>query len=275
MAHWARCRCGMAGWPELKDRYRLISVDLPGHGLTGDWPRGEFSVEAYADFIEVLADTLHLDRFAVAGHSLGGAVAWTFAATRPERVSQLILVDSAGFPREDGELPLADPARPPTGDRRHRNLFQAGATGTALAARDVCRSGDGDARAGQAIRRTAALSRQPPGHPGSRPHPGAARSDAAQAARRADADHSGARRTAGCRWPTPSASRTTSRAPSSRSSRSWATTPWKKTPRRPPPRSPSSCRPNRAAPLPAPQPPAGDTSNADQVVAPAIVPEKD
>ena len=95
------------GWvAELQDRYRLILVDLPGHGLTGDWPRGEFSVDAYADFIEVLADTLHLDRLAVAGHSLGGAVAWTFAATRPERVSQLILVDSAGFPRESGELPL-------------------------------------------------------------------------------------------------------------------------------------------------------------------------
>ena len=95
------------GWvAELQDRYRLISVDLPGHGLTGDWPRGDFSVEAYADFIEVLADTLHLDRFAVAGHSMGGAVAWIFAATRPERVSQLILVDAAGFPREGGELPL-------------------------------------------------------------------------------------------------------------------------------------------------------------------------
>lgn len=89
------------GWvAELKDRYRLITVDLPGHGLTGDWPRGDFTVEAYADFIEVLADTLHLDRFAVAGHSLGGAVAWTFAVTRPERVSQLILVDAAAYPRQ-------------------------------------------------------------------------------------------------------------------------------------------------------------------------------
>jgi pimeloyl-ACP methyl ester carboxylesterase len=95
------------GWvAELQDRYRLISVDLPGHGLTGDWPRGEFSIDAYADFIEVLADTLHLDRFAVAGHSMGGAVAWTFAVTRPERVSHLILVDAAGFPRESGEAPL-------------------------------------------------------------------------------------------------------------------------------------------------------------------------
>ncbi|SKA04665.1 Pimeloyl-ACP methyl ester carboxylesterase [Enhydrobacter aerosaccus] len=94
------------GWvDQLKDRYRLISVDLPGHGLTGPWPRGEYSIEAYTDFIEVLADALHLDRFAIAGQSMGGAVAWSFASTRPERVSQLILVDSAGYPGE-GELPF-------------------------------------------------------------------------------------------------------------------------------------------------------------------------
>ncbi|MFI5002921.1 MAG: alpha/beta fold hydrolase [Reyranellales bacterium] len=94
------------GWVrELKDRARLISVDLPGHGLTGAWPRDEYTIEAYTDFIEVLADTLNLDRFVVAGQSMGGAVAWSFAATRPERVSQLILVDAAGYPR-DGPAPL-------------------------------------------------------------------------------------------------------------------------------------------------------------------------
>jgi pimeloyl-ACP methyl ester carboxylesterase len=94
------------GWvAELKDRYRLISVDLPGHGLTGPWPRGEYTIEAYADFVEVLADALDLDRFAIAGQSMGGAVAWTFAVTRPERVSQLILVDSSGYPG-NGAVPL-------------------------------------------------------------------------------------------------------------------------------------------------------------------------
>ncbi len=94
------------GWvDELRDRYRLIAVDLPGHGLTGAWARGDYSIEAYADFIEVLADTLRLGRFAIAGHSMGGAVAWTFAATRPERVSHLILVDAAAYPRE-GEATL-------------------------------------------------------------------------------------------------------------------------------------------------------------------------
>jgi pimeloyl-ACP methyl ester carboxylesterase len=96
------------GWvAELKDRYRLISVDLPGHGLTGAWERGDYSIDAYTDFIEVLADTLQLDRFAIAGHSMGGAVAWSFAATRPERVSHLILVDSAGYPADAGRPPLS------------------------------------------------------------------------------------------------------------------------------------------------------------------------
>jgi pimeloyl-ACP methyl ester carboxylesterase len=91
------------GWvAALGDRYRLIPVDLPGHGLTGAWSRGEYTIEAYTDFIEVLADTLQLDRFAIAGHSMGGAVAWGFAATRPERVSHLILVDASAYPR-DGE----------------------------------------------------------------------------------------------------------------------------------------------------------------------------
>ena len=95
------------GWTRaLGGKARLISVDLPGHGLTGAWPREEYTVKAYTDFIEVLVDTLNLDRFVLVGHSLGGAVAWTFAATRPDRVSQLILVNSAGYPPPGGKTPL-------------------------------------------------------------------------------------------------------------------------------------------------------------------------
>lgn len=95
------------GWArELAKKARLISVDLPGHGLTGAWPRDEYTIEAYADFLEVLVDMLNLDRFVLVGHSMGGAVAWTFAATRPDRVSQLVLVDAAGYPRAAGDAPL-------------------------------------------------------------------------------------------------------------------------------------------------------------------------
>jgi pimeloyl-ACP methyl ester carboxylesterase len=98
------------GWTRaLGGQARLISVDLPGHGLTGAWPRDDYTVDAYADFIEMLVDTLHLDRFVLVGHSLGGAVAWTVAARRPDRVSQLILIDSAGYPSEGDHVPW--PAR--------------------------------------------------------------------------------------------------------------------------------------------------------------------
>lgn len=94
------------GWArELGRHARVISVDLPGHGLTGPWTRDEYTIEAYADFIEVLIDNLHLDKVVVAGHSMGGAVAWAFAATRPDRVARLILVDSSGYPAQE-ELPL-------------------------------------------------------------------------------------------------------------------------------------------------------------------------
>ncbi|MCA0249769.1 MAG: alpha/beta fold hydrolase [Proteobacteria bacterium] len=104
------------GWTyELRSKRRLISVDLPGHGLTGAWPRGAYTVEAYADFIEALLDTLKIERVALAGHSLGGAVAWTFAARWPDRVTQIILVDAAGENRE-AALPTRAARLPVVGD---------------------------------------------------------------------------------------------------------------------------------------------------------------
>ena len=148
------------GWvDELKDRYRLISVDLPGHGLTGAWARGEYTIEAYADFIEVLADTLQLDRFAIAGHSMGGAVAWSFAATRPERVSQLILVDAAAYPREgERDAGATRLARAPViGDIGI--YFKPEWMVRRCAEGGLRRPGDGHARARAPLRRAAALSR--------------------------------------------------------------------------------------------------------------------
>lgn len=104
------------GWAyELRSKRRVISVDLPGHGLTGAWPRGAYTVEAYADFIEALLDTLKVERVALAGHSLGGAVAWTFAARWPDRITQIILVDAAGENRE-AALPTRVARLPIVGD---------------------------------------------------------------------------------------------------------------------------------------------------------------
>jgi pimeloyl-ACP methyl ester carboxylesterase len=98
------------GWVrELGPRYRVISLDFPGHGLTRA-PEGSVLAGApLADFVDAFAAQLQLPKFAVAGNSMGGAVAWQLAVRHPERINALILVDAAGFPNErpPGEIPLA------------------------------------------------------------------------------------------------------------------------------------------------------------------------
>jgi pimeloyl-ACP methyl ester carboxylesterase len=98
------------GWvPELKDKFRVISLDFPGHGLTRAPPGYRLSGAGLADFVDAYAAQLALPQFAVAGNSLGGAVAWQLAVRHPQRVDALILVDAAGFPNEKppAEVPLA------------------------------------------------------------------------------------------------------------------------------------------------------------------------
>ncbi|MEO8559725.1 MAG: alpha/beta hydrolase [Rhodospirillales bacterium] len=92
------------GWADrLKDKFRVISVDLPGHGLTGGYPdphAADYRLIGYATFLERFVDALKLDKFALAGNSLGGGVTWSFAARHPERVTKLILVDALAYPQD-------------------------------------------------------------------------------------------------------------------------------------------------------------------------------
>jgi len=92
----------------LSDRYRVVTVDLPGHGLTGTVPSGDYSEAGMTVFVKQFADKLELGRFAVGGNSMGGGVAARFAETYPDRVSHLVLVDAVDMQTEFGDrLPLA------------------------------------------------------------------------------------------------------------------------------------------------------------------------
>lgn len=82
----------------LQSKYRVISFDLPGFGLTGPDPRGDYSVETTVRIIDDLTRKLGVDRFAIAGHSMGGWIAWHYALAHPERVTGQILVAPAGAP---------------------------------------------------------------------------------------------------------------------------------------------------------------------------------
>lgn len=88
---------------ELGAHYRIISFDLPGHGLTGATPEDDYSVEAMSRFTREIADLFALDRVFVAGNSMGGAVALQFALDNPKRVAALIPVSSSGMTRDPDE----------------------------------------------------------------------------------------------------------------------------------------------------------------------------
>ena len=83
----------------LIQNFTTISIDLPGHGLTGPNKSGDYSQDYYRDLLFALADTLRIDTFYIAGNSMGGNVAWRMAIQRPDRVKKLILVDAAGAPK--------------------------------------------------------------------------------------------------------------------------------------------------------------------------------
>ena len=87
------------GWVEqLKDKYRIVRLDVPGFGVTGAISDGDTSIEGIVDRLHALVNYLQLDRFILAGNSLGGYISWEYAAAHPDRVSALIIQDAAGYP---------------------------------------------------------------------------------------------------------------------------------------------------------------------------------
>lgn len=86
------------GWVErLAARRRIVRLDLPGFGLTGPAPDGDYRPERYVRLVVALLDKLGIERADVAGNSLGGRVALLLALEHPARVRKLVLIDAAGF----------------------------------------------------------------------------------------------------------------------------------------------------------------------------------
>jgi pimeloyl-ACP methyl ester carboxylesterase len=83
--------------PQLVPRVRTVRIDLPGFGASPHDPGAGSSLESRASALVELADHRGIDRFAVLGHSMGGATALTAAAVHPDRVSALILLASVGL----------------------------------------------------------------------------------------------------------------------------------------------------------------------------------
>ena len=91
--------------PALSGR-RAIALDWPGYGES-DRPRRRYTTDYYVEVLTAFLDALGVGRATLAGISMGGGVALGFAVAAPERVEELVLVDSYGLGASASWLPAA------------------------------------------------------------------------------------------------------------------------------------------------------------------------
>jgi len=81
--------------PRLAKRHRVVAFDLPGFGRSTH-ANVNYTPKRYREFIDFVARDRVDGRFALVGHSMGGALSLLYAGTRPANVERLVLTDVAG-----------------------------------------------------------------------------------------------------------------------------------------------------------------------------------
>ncbi|WP_226702731.1 alpha/beta fold hydrolase [Microbulbifer elongatus] len=84
----------------LVENFEVVRLDLPGFGLTGPRRDRDYRIQTFSTFIARFMSALSIERFSVAGNSLGGNVAWNMALDYPGRVESLILMNATGYPEK-------------------------------------------------------------------------------------------------------------------------------------------------------------------------------
>jgi len=80
----------------LKDRHRVVAPDLPGHGRS-EGSAKPYGLGFYTRWLDDLLDQLGIDRTAILGNSMGGAIGLSYALDHRERVDRLVMVDALGL----------------------------------------------------------------------------------------------------------------------------------------------------------------------------------
>jgi pimeloyl-ACP methyl ester carboxylesterase len=97
---------GLGVRPLVDAGFEIAAPDLPGYGGSPAVPPERYAVPLLADLMADLVASLDWDRIDLVGHSWGGAIACHLAATRPQLVRSLVLVDSGHL--DYGETPGVD-----------------------------------------------------------------------------------------------------------------------------------------------------------------------
>jgi pimeloyl-ACP methyl ester carboxylesterase len=89
--------CDLSSWsyqvPVLSKKYRVITMDLPGHGQSASPANGKFAPDLFARAVEAVRAEAKADKIVLIGHSMGVPVIRQYADLYPQHVAGLIAVD--------------------------------------------------------------------------------------------------------------------------------------------------------------------------------------
>jgi pimeloyl-ACP methyl ester carboxylesterase len=80
--------------PALAKHFQVVAIDLRGYNLS-DQPKGieNYTLDKLVEDVDAVIRHFHQDKAVVVGHDWGGAIAWTFAMTHPEKTERLIILN--------------------------------------------------------------------------------------------------------------------------------------------------------------------------------------
>jgi pimeloyl-ACP methyl ester carboxylesterase len=109
--------CDDTSWagqvPALSKQYRVVTLDLPGHGRSGSPKDGTFSMDLFARAVEAVRAEQRVDKVVLVGHSMGTPVIRQYARLYPQHVAALVIVDGVVIaPPQQGGRGIAPPIIP-------------------------------------------------------------------------------------------------------------------------------------------------------------------
>jgi sigma-B regulation protein RsbQ len=120
--------------PALSKDYRVVTLDLPGHGKSGSPADGKLSMDLFARAVEAVRSEEKADRVVLVGHSMGTPVIVQYARLYPGNTASLVFVDGLVTPPAGGRggASLADLFRGPSGlqarETMVRGMFSSATT---------------------------------------------------------------------------------------------------------------------------------------------------
>jgi pyruvate dehydrogenase E2 component (dihydrolipoamide acetyltransferase) len=103
LLHWTPLVFGASDFEGLAAHREIYAIEVAGHGMApGDF--GPYDFDRCAEFVIAALRALGLERAHLVGSSYGGEFAWRAALAGPELVASLVLIDSSGIARREGDF---------------------------------------------------------------------------------------------------------------------------------------------------------------------------